>query len=44
MLELSQELFREDLLSLALVGPYENDARFRAHLRFEPTSNEQATA
>jgi predicted Zn-dependent peptidase len=38
MLELSQELFREDLLSLALVGPYEDEARFSAHLAFDAAS------
>jgi predicted Zn-dependent peptidase len=39
MLELSQELFREDLLSLALVGPYEDEARFSAHLAFDAASD-----
>ncbi len=32
--ELAQEIFREDLLSLALVGPYSDEAAFRSLLTF----------
>jgi predicted Zn-dependent peptidase len=35
MLMLARELYREDLLSLALVGPYEDDAHFRSLLTFK---------
>ena len=30
---LAQEIFRPDLLSLAVVGPYDSDERFRALLK-----------
>ncbi|MBA2451666.1 MAG: insulinase family protein, partial [Chloroflexia bacterium] len=30
--ELARELFREDLLSLALIGPYDDAERFRSLL------------
>jgi len=33
MLELSRELFREELLSVALVGPYEDNEHFRGLLK-----------
>lgn len=36
MLELSQELFREELLNLALIGPYDDEDRFRGLLAFDP--------
>jgi predicted Zn-dependent peptidase len=34
MLELARELIRDDHLSLALVGPYEDEDRFRSRLTF----------
>ena len=34
MLDLARELLREDLLSLALIGPYDDSERFRSRLRF----------
>ena len=33
MLELARELIREEWLSLAVVGPYEDEERFRSHLK-----------
>jgi hypothetical protein len=34
MLELARELIREDRLSLALVGPYDDIEHFRSQLKF----------
>ncbi|RIK41143.1 MAG: insulinase family protein [Chloroflexi bacterium] len=35
MLELSRELFREELLNLALIGPYDDEDAFRSRLVFD---------